>query len=308
MLRRIARSLFAVTAAGVTATTLGFAAAGAASAAGTAPHLIQPPSGGTPVYTNTNCGPVCAMAGYQASGRDFRYVQAVIKVPTTPGNVITSPDLYVGLNDGVLTSTSEPESGAWAGIEPCNSGLGCTNGWEGFYQVFEDGSPGVDVFTVPLTGVVPGDGVFFSIYFNSVGNADRFVIMLPNGDTAGQTVAVHGPVYTSAIAVADWSFTDTSPSPAAQQGKTRVAQFLQGRFTTLNGQQGTFNGPWSLNPVEATTNGFAPPHGTLIAAPAYLWTDANSFKGLWGDAFGVWIYGTGATPTPTLSPPSAPDL
>ncbi len=307
MLRRIARPLFAVTAAGVTATTLSLMAAGAASAA----PAVNMPSGGTPVYTDTNCGnDTCAMAGYQASGRDFRYAQAVIKVPTTPGNVATSPNSYIGLDDGVLTSTSEPDSGAWAGIEPCNPGPGCVNGWEGFYQVFENGTPGVDVFEVPLTGVTPGDGVFFSIYFNSVGNADRFVVTLPDGTTSAQTVAVHGPVYNSALAVTDWSFTDASPSPAAQNGNTRVTQFLQGRFTTLSGQQGTFNGPWSLNPVEATTNGFAPPSGTLVAAPAFLWTDANSFKGLWGDAFGVWIYGTGATPTPTptititLAPPA----
>jgi hypothetical protein len=287
MRNRIARSLFAVAAAGVTATTLGFAAAGAASAS----PVINSPSGGTPVYTNTNCtSGTCAVAGYQASGRDFRYVQAVIKVPTSDGSTATSPELYVGLHDGNLSNTNYPNAYAHAGIEPCTIGFNCPNGWEGFYEVFQDGSPFIFV-TVPFDGVVAGDGVFFSIYFNSVGNADRFVVTLPDGTTSGQTVAVNGPVYTSAVATADWGFTTApDPDPAVPPANTRVTQFLQGRFTTLSGQQGTFNGPWSLNPVEATTNGFAPSSGTLVAAPAFLWTDANSFKGMSGDAFGVWLY------------------
>ncbi len=287
MRTRIARSLFAVAAAGVTATTLSLMAAGAASAS----PVINMPSGGTPVYTNTNCTTgTCAVAGYQASGRDFRYAQAVITVPTSIGAVATSPELYVGLHDGNLTNTDYPSAWAHAGIEPCTVGGGCPSGWEGFYEVFQDGAPVITVH-VPFAGVVAGDGVFFSIYFNSVGNADRFVVTLPDGTTFGQTVAVNGPVYTSAVASADWTNTGAlNPNPAVPAANTRVSQFFQGRFTTLSGQQGTFNGPWSLNPVEATTNGFAPPSGTLVAAPAFLWTDANSFKGLWGDAFGVWLY------------------
>jgi hypothetical protein len=283
MRTRISQTLLAAAAAGATAITLG--AAGAASAA----TPVNVPSGGAPVYTSTNCThAVCALSGYQASGRDFRYAQAVIRVPTGTGSVSTSPSFYVGLNDGVVTSSNVPQQGAWAGIEPCATGPGCANGWEGFYQVEQVGAPDIDV-TVPFTGVTAGDGVFFSIYFNSVGNADRFVVMLPNGDTAGQTVAVNGPVYTSAEAVVDWNGL-TTPAPAVPGASTRVTQFLQGRFTTLNGQQGTFNGPWSLNPLEATTNGFAPPHGTLVTAPASLWTDASSYKGLSGDAFGDWVY------------------
>ncbi len=285
MRTRITRTILAVAAASATATTLGFAAAGAASAS----TQVNMPSGGAPIYTSTNCtNAVCALSGYQASGRDFRYAQAVIRVPTGTGSVTTSPSFYVGLNDGVVTSSNVPQQGAWAGIEPCATGPGCSNGWEGFYEVQQAGTPTVNV-TVPFFGVTAGDGVFFSIYFNSVGNADRFVVTLPDGATAGQTVAVNGPVYTSAEAVVDWAGL-TLPAPAVPGANTRVTQFLQGRFTTLSGSAGTFRGPWSLNPLEATTNGFAPPHGTLVTAPAFLWTDGNSYKGLSGDAFGDWVY------------------
>jgi hypothetical protein len=72
--------------------------------------------------------------------------------------------------------------------------------------------------------------------------------------------------------------------------KIRDTQFLQGRFTTANGTQGTFSGPWTLNALEATSNGSSPPSGTLIAQPSYLWTDGNSFQGKFGDAFGVWRF------------------
>jgi hypothetical protein len=155
--------------------------------------------------------------------------------------------------------------------------------------VVQFGTPNFFV-SVPLTGVAGGDGVFFSVYFNSVGNAVRFVVTLSDGTTTARTVAVNGSVYTTAVALADWLFTNTSPIPVAPPANTRLTQFFQGRFTTLSGQQGTFNGPWGLNPVEATTNGVAPPGGTLLSAPSFLWTDGSSFKGLPGDAFGVWLY------------------
>ena len=56
-----------------------------------------------------------------------------------------------------------------------------------------------------------------------------------------------------------------------------------GRFTTWNGTKGTFNGAWTVNPVEANVTG-----GSVnVAGPSYLWTN-DKFP---GDAFGVWIYG-----------------
>ncbi len=301
MRKHIARTLLAAAAVGVTVTTFGFTAASAASAASTARagSILNPPSGGAPIYTMANCGnfkgpingpaapPGCAMSGYQASGRDFRFAQAVIAVPTTNGG-FGSPSFYIGLNDGILGPASDPNGFAHAGLEPCPINVDtCPNGWEGFYQVEENGTPGVFV-RVRLAGVAGGDGVFFSVYFNSVGNAVRFVVTLPDGTSTGQTVAVNGSVYTTAVAVTDWS--QFGSGPAAPVANTRLTQFLQGRFSTLSGQQGTFEGPWTLNPVEATSNGFAPPSGTLISAPSFLWTDGNSFKGLPGDAFGVWLY------------------
>src|ERR1700733_13775782 len=82
----ITRTLVAATAAGVT--ILGAAPSGAVTAAGGG---MPAPSGGTPIPTNANCVinvPPCGMAGYQASGRDFRYAHAVITVPDYGGRVV----------------------------------------------------------------------------------------------------------------------------------------------------------------------------------------------------------------------------
>ena len=70
----------------------------------------------------------------------------------------------------------------------------------------------------------------------------------------------------------------------------RDTQFFQGRFTTANGSQGTFNGPWTLTAVDGTSNGNLPPSGTLISQPSYLWNDGNGFNGMGEDAFGVWRF------------------
>jgi hypothetical protein len=42
--------------------------------------------------------------------------------------------------------------------------------------------------------------------------------------------------------------------------------------------------------VDATSNGSLPPAGTVIAQPSFLWNDGSGFKGMGGDAFGVWRY------------------
>lgn len=160
-------------------------------------------------------------------------------------------------------------------------------------------SQGATTFSQHLNTVSPGDGVFFSIYFNQAGNADRFTASGP-GVSVASTVGAGGPVYNRAYALADWSqstppgaiesVAQVRPTGAAgsiQSG--RVTQFMQGRFTTARGQRGTFEGPWTLSPVEVTSNGAAPPGGTLISAPSHLWNDGNSLGGL-PDAFSVWLY------------------
>ena len=97
MRRRITRTLLAAAAAGVTVSTLGFTAAGAASAA--VATKAQPATIGTSIASTTS-------AGYQASGRDFRYISSTITVPDTDFLTGLYPQEYIQLSNGSLTQFS----------------------------------------------------------------------------------------------------------------------------------------------------------------------------------------------------------
>lgn len=313
MRRRITKAFFATAAAGATITTLGLAAS-PAGAASTGAKAFTPT--GTLVGTDANCTVTplpsdnCGMAGYQASGRDFRYAQALITVPNHAGSITSpaDPALYVALDD---SSTNTYEY-ARVGVAPCPTTAtavdlvpdqatatdcatipGNTSGWVAFAAVDQPTTvPSIDV--TPLSVTTEGDGVFVSVYLDPTGNGIHTVITLPNGTTVNHAFAVSGPVYSKALALADWTTAiengAAAPEPAVPLAKIRDTQFLQGRFTTLNGNRGTFNGPWTVSALEATSNGSLPPSGTLIGQPSYLWNDGSGLNGMGDDAFGVWRF------------------
>jgi hypothetical protein len=313
-------------AAGAVATLLGLASAGPAGASGHGRGQFTP-SGGPPILTSTSCTgftplpPLgCAEAGYQASGRDFRYAQAVITVPDhqgevtvcggspvrpgprrTPPNCIAprnatspageaDPKLYVALDD----SSGNSSDFARVGVQPCTGGSDCSStGWEAFVQIARGFQPPVSppVGLFPIAAVQEGDAVFVSVYASPGGQAVHTVVTLPDGSTFNDTYTVGGQTYPRAQAVADWTTAEIKPQPLPPSpGKVRDSQFLEGRFTTLNGQQGTFAGPWTLNAFEGLTSAAAPPAGTLVVQPSYLWNDGTNFHGMFGDAFGVWRF------------------
>jgi hypothetical protein len=301
MRSHITRTVIAALAAGTAAAALALAASAVAHSAGAAASVRalhgSSTSGGSPVYT-APCpiqtpvltaafkpGPaVAACVGYQASGRDFRFAQALITVPTTPcGRGV--PDMYVALAGSGSYAQAGIRCGGLSGPDHPVNGPVAINQYLGFFTIT---TQGVRIFsrTIPLPRVNPGDGVLFTIYFNQAGNSDQFTATGP-GVTVASTARALGPIYTQAYALTDWSFSFPG-TPVQPAVSTRMTQFLQGRFTTASGQRGTFEGPWTLSPVEATSNGLAVPLGTLVSAPSYLWNDGTSPQGT--DAFGVWLY------------------
>jgi hypothetical protein len=330
MPRRITKAFFATAAAGATITTLGFAAASPAGAAVSGRHHhftghYFTPSGGTPIWTNANCPVIvatvgtqapsnlCGMAGYQASGRDFRFAQALITVPNhsnAGATDLTDPDLYVALDN----SSNATYDYARVGIAPCPTTAttwtivpnqttatdcatvtGNTSGWVVFTAV--DESTTAPTITVNgLSAATEGDGILVNAYLEPTGNSVQFTTTLPSGTVITNQINVHGPTYTVGQALADWTVahqnhaTTVITAPATPAAKIRDTQFFQGRFTTVSGAQGTFNGPWTLNSVQATSNGTAPPTGTLIGQPSYLWNDGSGFNKMGDDAFGVWRF------------------
>ncbi len=296
MRRRITKALLAAAAAGATIASLGLAVSPAGAATAGQHHAgYFTPSGGTPVPTNANClspgitpaadtvgsPDACGMAGYEATGRDFRFVQGEGTVPDHYGTLGDQWE-YVAL-DGSTASTS---NWARAGFIPCACG---TSGWEGFYATWETG-PGEVIQAFPLPVADEGDGITFNAYEVPSGNAVQFSFTLPGGQVSNFTLKLNGQeTYTRAEWLTDWSI-DPGPAPAAPSSKTRVTQFFGARATTWSGSQGTIRGPWTTTGVQATSNGHLPPSGTLIGDPAPLWNDGSSYHGLGSDAFGVWLY------------------
>ena len=291
MRRRITRTLVAAAAAGVTAGTLGFAAAGAASAA--VSSTAQPATIGTTIAT-TNA------AGYQVSGRDYRYISATITVPDTGFLTGLYPQEYIQLSNGSLTQpTGGGNAYTRAGIESCtvarSFGATCLSGtWVAYVETFNNSlnAPFFRHF-FQLAGVNQGDGVNFSIYYNEEGNELSYVITPPStsGPVEYYKTGAHGSIFDHAAALDD--FTDSTGTPIALPPFVRafrINQFLQGAITTENGARGSFVGPWTTSPVVATSNGLAYPQGTVRVSPTPLWSDGLVANGAVrsDDAFGVW--------------------
>ncbi len=305
MPRRITKAFFATAAAGATITTLGLAAspAGAASIG----RYFTPT--GTVVGTNANCvqsspplpGDNCGRDGYQATGRTFRFAQSLIDVPDHTASKTTDAEYYVALdNSGTATWQYArvgiaPCTGTTAILAPGATATTCPTGggWVAFTATADAGSAPV-VTAHSLAGVSGGDGVLVNVYEVPTGNSVETTITLPSGTTYNNTFTISGVTYTKAQAVQDYTMTiengGTEPLPVSANPKVRDTQFFQGRFTTSSGSQGTFNGPWTVDALEATSNGTLPPSGTLIGQPSFLWNDGSGFQGMGDDAFGVWRY------------------
>lgn len=299
MRRRITRALVTTAAAGATIASLGLTTAGAASATPVKAHAAKAT---TPIIATHS------FAGYEASGRDFRYVSALIRVPDMTENGLF-PQAYVQLSNGSVPTSAVGTGNTYtrAGIETCTvaeavgAPFTCPAGvdWVGFIEAFNNSING-PFFThfVPLN-VVQGDGVGFSIYFNQAGNELQYVLTPPtaescstgpNNECSFKTQAF-GPTYDHGSGLAEWTNSSGTPVPLPIFAEHfRLTQFLQGALTTYSGDRGSWTGPWTTSEVDATSNGLPFPQGSVRASPSYLWSDGMVANGAVrpNDAFGIW--------------------
>ena len=286
MRRRITRTFVAAAAAGVTAGTLGLAAAGAASAATS--HARQPATIGSTIST-------LSQAGYEASGRNFRYIASTLTVPDTSFLTGIYPQEYIQLSSGSLNNGASGDQYVRAGIESCvvAHSFGyptCPTGdWTSYVEAFNNSlnGPYFEHYSL-LSGVSQGDGVNFSIYFDQGGNELHFTITPPSSTGPEQfyKTQAYGPLYDHAAAVDDFTNSTGTPIPLPFfLHSFRINQFLQGAVTTYSGARGSFVGPWTTSPVQATSNGLPWPSGTVRTSPSALWSDG---MGRPDDAFSVW--------------------
>jgi hypothetical protein len=291
MRSRIMSALVATAAAGATATTLGLAAAGAANASVTT--TAKPATIGTSIGSTSS-------AGYEASGRYFRYISSTITVPDTSFLTGLYPSEYIQLSNGSLTQpTGGGDSYTRAGIESCtvarSFGATCSTGtWVAFVEAFNN-SLNFPFFRhfYNLAGVNQGDGVNFSIYYDEQGNELHYVITPPSTSGTPQfyKTQAYGALFDHAAALDDFTNSTGTPIPLPFFLRAfRINQFLQGAITTEHGLKGSFVGPWTTSPVEATSNGLPYPSGTVRVSPSSLWSDGLPANGAVraNDAFGVW--------------------
>ena len=285
MRRRITRTLLAAAAAGVTVGSLGFTAAGAANATvtGTAARTMM---AGTTI-------PTTSAAGYESSGRNFRFIAATLTVPDWNSSILF-PQEYLQLSNGSLGTGDQYVR---AGVEPCvvaqtitSGGSTCTGGdWVTYVEAFNNSLGGVYFYHyTDLSGVAAGDGVFFSVYFDQGGNELHFVITPPStsGGSHSYKTNAHGPLFNYAAALDDFTNSTGRPIPVPPfLERYRINQFLGGAETTYSGARGSFVGPWTTSMVEATSNGLTFPSGHVRVSPSSLWSDG---LGRPWDAFGVW--------------------
>ena len=256
MRNRVPRPPAQALAAVATTALLSLAMTGTAGATGLTPKLFQP-SGGPPIPTSTSCtgftplpAQGCAKAGYQASGRNFRYAQAVITVPDHNGVVSAcppgagcvgaarpsavrrgairdappspgeaDPQIYVALDD----SSNGSSQFARAGVQPCTGGAPCgSSGWRGVRPGHGGSRAGLVAVHIPITAADEGDGVFVSVYLDPAGQSVHTVITLPDGSTFNNTFPDRGAVYPRAQAVADWTTAVIKPQPVVPS-RTRSA-------------------------------------------------------------------------------------
>jgi hypothetical protein len=352
MRRRINRTLLTATAASASVITLSFMATGAVGAATTTTGLASGASSVTPIPSlAVDCGLLigtplvvtpsgCAVAGYQASGRLFRYAQASIVVPLHAAAITaasgSSPQvesdgaIYVALDNSSDTANDFARVGivacpavVWTtgvaipGVWPCpgtsatTTGTHATNdvalGWYAFSTTVQPDGVTPVWHDYALNASQDGLGVFASVYLSPTGNSVHTVIKTPatlvastvgggptKGHTYNDTFAVNGPTYTNAQAAADWTtvesstltvpFQPASGVTAGYPGTVAYTQFKDGRVTTWAGTRGTFNGKWTVTPMEATVDGTT--GTTVVTSPGYLWSSTTGYQ---KDAFGVWL-------------------
>lgn len=210
------------------------------------------------------------VAGYSLTGRTFRYVQTITRVPTDAqcaALAAQSPDgagaaITLGPAEESNAGVSNPPDAATVGFSFVPSAAGC-----GLVSIsFADNqAPGQQLWTgnVPLS---PGDQVKLALFYNAASLlTEATVTNLTNTASATSTFA-GAAHYTHASATAGFG-------PYTNSGVTsRLYLFTGSTATTITGKRGHFGGgPWTTDKV-IMING-----GVTNVSPGGLWNSGQNF-------------------------------
>lgn len=229
MSRFVTRMLVTVTVAAVALTAAGLTGAGAAT--------VGSRAAGPAVYSDQR-------AGYQASGRWFRYVATTVTVPPRAFSYLHSGSAYIGLNGRYA---------AWINVDPGGGadsvGYAATNVGTGPFRL----APRV------------GDRLAIGIYYDQRGHIFFTVTDLARPATQTVTLYVGRLIYATARL---WVQTDRARSVVPPAADTRLWRFTNSRLTTYRGDHGTITGPWTTTKMITTASGTA--SGAVIVSPSGL--------------------------------------
>jgi hypothetical protein len=249
MRRHNVRALLALAAGGTALLTAGLTATTAAAQTG-GTHAASYPT----ITTSTR-------AGYQASGRWFRFVGTTITVPATGAynhyaRVMLRGDNVAGVILGIKPGGGAGSVAYGVGVSPFDP-----NGHALAIAPKVGDVVRIDLFYNKTTGGVTATAT------------DLTSKVIKNATISEGKTAVFGKVEVGAVLV-----NPTSPPTA----DSRLWQFTDTAVTTTTGVHGTMTGPWTTSQIVDTINGKV--GGQVVMSPSFLFNNNANF-GVWIRAF-----------------------
>lgn len=213
------------------------------------------------------------VAGYQLSGRNFRYIQTTFKLPTDTQCEAAVAQTPEGLGGAVTlgpaeesnAGISDPPDASTVGISMVPSATGCGP----MSPSFASNLPGyssANQFPAGAIELNPGDTVKLELFYDQAGLVTTATVMnLTNPQTATASLAAPAH-YTKASITAGFG-------PYTNSGTTsRLFLFTGSRATTYPGNRGPLlGGPWTTSRVIMINN------GVTNVSPGSVWDSGQNF-------------------------------
>lgn len=209
------------------------------------------------------------VAGYQLSGRDFRYVQTVFVLPTDTqcqAMAATSPDgfgaaITLGPAEESVSGVASPAAST-VGVSMVPTAAGCGLISPSFASNLPGGAPQFPAGAITLN---PGDTVKLALFYSQGNLTTRAQVFNLTAGTSATKFLSDSARYTTASVSAGFG-------PYAPAGvKSRLFLFKSSLATTYNGKHGSMTGPWGTTKI-ITING-----GVTDARPAPLFNSGSAF-------------------------------
>jgi hypothetical protein len=216
-------------------------------------------------------------AGYQVTGRWFRYVSTTVALPTTAlckqmavaspqgfGAAITLGNFEESVSG--VPSTAGPAATLGVSMVPSSTGCGLIS------PSFAANFGTAPQFAAGAITLHPGDTVRLDLYYSQANQSTTATIYNLTLGTKAQSSFPAGATYTSA------SVTGGFGAFTAPSSQFRVWAFTSSLATTYTGVRGTLTGPWATGKVVMTPSGGSA--DTALASPSFLWNSGANF-GVW---------------------------